>query len=173
MRALRIAAFLIVAISLMAGTTAVAGGASTEQIGSIREVAGSVDVHRVPGGTFDVMDRVFQYRSFPVAGSGDQLTDPRLSGAFTSDWNWDVLASGGQPVPAWGHITIDGPDGTWQGEFTGIRPADFEPVAVRALLFGDGAYEGLCATLDIAAVGLADANTWVLDGVVHPVAIEV
>ena len=172
MRALRIAAFVIVLISFMAGSAAMAAGAPTEPTGSIREVVGSVDVHRVPGGTFDVADRVFQFRSFQVAGSGGQLTDPRLSGEFTSDWNWDVLASGGQPVPAWGHIAIDGPDGTWQGEFTGIRPADFQPVGVRALLFGDGAYEGLCATLDIAAVGLADAHTWTVDGVVHPVPME-
>lgn len=169
MRALRIATSLLAVLSLMGGTIAISAVAAAEPNEPIRQVAGSLDVHRLPGGTFDVEDRIFRYRDYSVAGSGHSISDPRLAGYLVSDWNWDILASGGQPVPAWGDITIDGADGTWQGSFSGIRDSDFKPVGIRAMLFGDGAYEGLCATLDITTIGLAEDSTWILDGVVHPV----
>ena len=104
-----------------------------------------------------------------MAGSAHRFSDPRMAGDLVSDWNWDVVSSGDQPIPAWGSITIEGADGSWHGDFTGFRPNDFQPVGVRALLFGDGAYEGLCATLDITVVGLGMDDTWFVDGVVHPV----
>ena len=133
-----------------------------------KQVAGTLDVHRLPGGTFDVDDRVFQYRDYAVAGSGRHVSDPRLAGDLVSEWNWDVEASGGQPVPSWGQITIQDEEGSWQGDFTGIRPTDFKPIEVRVHLFGDGAYEGLCATLDITVGDLAMDDTWIMDGIVHP-----
>jgi len=168
MRALRIATLFLVVLSLLGGATVVAVASTIEPADPIRQVSGTLDVHRLPGGTFDIEDRVFQYRNYPVAGSSHHVSDPRLSGYLLSDWNWDVQASGDRPVPAWGTITIAADDGNWEGSFTGIRVNDFKPVGIRALLFGDGAYEGLCATLDISVVGLADADTWVLDGIVHP-----
>jgi hypothetical protein len=167
MRALRIATLVLAVLSLIGGTPAMAI-ATTEPAPPIQQVNAVIDVYPLPGGTFDVDNRVFQYREYPVAGSLRRVDDPRLFGEFTSDWNWDVRASGDQPVPAWGTMKIDTADGTWEGAFTGIRPTDYEPVGVRALLFGDGAYEGLCATLDISALGLAQDATWVIDGVVHP-----
>ncbi len=168
MRAPRIISSLLLVLCLIAAPAAGAV-AATDTPGAIARVAGMLDVHRLPGGTFDVEDRVFQYRGYPMAGSGVHVSDPRLAGYILSDWNWDVQASGDQPIPAWGSITIAAADGNWQGDFTGIRQSDFQPVGLRAMLFGDGAYEGLCATLDISSVGLAQAGTWVLDGVVHPV----
>ncbi len=170
MRALRIATSLLAVLVLVGGGTTLVVASPGDPGHSIGAVAGMLDVHRLPGGTFDVDDRVFQYRDYPMAGDGHYLSDPRLSGSVVADWNWDVQASGDQPVPAWGSITIEAAEGSWQGQFSGIRQSDFQPVAVRALLFGDGAYEGLCATLDITTVGLADTGTWVVDGVVHPVA---
>ena len=50
------------------------------------------------------------------------------------------------------------------GTFTGIRPGDLEPFTVRAFLVGEGAYEGLSATLDIEA----GTDAWLVDGVIHP-----
>ena len=171
MRALRIATSLLAVLALLGGTMGIAAVAAAAPLEPIRHVAGTLDVHQLPGGTFEVEDRVFQYRDYPVAGSGHSISDPRLAGYLISEWNWDTLASGGQPVPAWGDITIDATDGTWQGSFTGIRDSDFQPVGVRAMLYGDGAYEGLCATLDITVTTLAEDGTWFLDGVVHPVAM--
>ena len=167
MRAMRIATLLLVVLSLMGGTSAMVM-ATTGETDAIREVAGSLEVHRLPGGTFDVEDRVFQYRDYSVAGSGHHMSDPRLAGYLVSDWSWDVQSSGDQPIPAWGTIAIEGADGSWRGDFTGIRASDYVPVDVRAVLFGDGAYEGLCATLDIMVTGLAMDDTWIVDGIVHP-----
>jgi len=71
-------------------------------------------------------------------------------------------------MPAWGTITIESDTGSWSGDFTGIRPSYFEPIGIRAVLFGEGDYDGLCATLDITALQMARGDTWVLDGIVHP-----
>ena len=169
MRALRIATFLIAVLSLLGGSTMAAMAATAETDGPIGPVVGSYTVQPMPGGTFEVDDRVFQYRDFQVGGSAHHLSDPRLRGDLLSEWNWDVLSAGDQPVPAWGTITIAGDDGTWSGDFSGIRPSYFEPVGIRAVLYGDGAYEGLCATLDITALQMARGDTWLLDGIVHPV----
>lgn len=168
MRALRIAILPIAILSLLGGTTAAAMAAPADMDSQIAPVAGTLAVHQLPGGTFDVDDRVFQYREYPVAGSTHHVSDSRLNGYMLSEWNWDVQASGDQPVPAWGTISIDGDNGTWSGDFSGIQPSDFEPIGVRAVLFGDGAYDGLCATLDITALELARGDTWVVDGIVHP-----
>jgi hypothetical protein len=169
MRALRKALLLLVAIALVVGTNATLLASDGEPRESIRPVAGMLDVHQLPGGTFSVEGRVFQYRGYVLAGSAQHMSEPVLSGYLMADWNWDVQASGDRPVPAWGDITIAGPKGTWSGSFSGIRPSDFEPVDIRAVLFGDGDYEGLCATLDISAIELAFDGTWVVDGVIHPV----
>ena len=168
MRALGKTLLFFVAVSLvMMNATALAS--DEEPPGSIRAVAGTLDVHQLPGGTFAVEDRIFQYRDYVMAGSSQHVSDPSLNGYLVADWNWDVQASGDRPVPAWGNITIAGPEGNWSGTFSGIRPTDFQPVDIHAMLFGDGAYEGLCATLDISAIELAWDGTWVLDGVIHPV----
>jgi hypothetical protein len=159
----------IAILSLLGGTTTAAMATPADMEHQIAPVAGTLAVHALPGGTFAVDDRVFQYRDYPLAGSTHHVNDARLSGYMLSEWNWDVQASGDRPVPAWGTITIEGDGGTWVGDFTGIRQSDFEPVDVRALLFGDGAYDGLCATLDITALDLARGDTWVVDGLVHPV----
>jgi len=128
MRALRIATLFLVVLSLLGGATVVAVASTIEPADPIRQVSGTLDVHRLPGGTFDIEDRVFQYRNYPVAGSSHHVSDPRLSGYLLSDWNWDVQASGDRPVPAWGTITIAADDGNWEGSFTGIRVNDFKPV---------------------------------------------
>jgi hypothetical protein len=172
MRALRVATLLLATLSLLLGTVAAALATTTDDEPvddySIRAVAGKLEVHQLPGGTFDVQDRVFQYRDYPVAGSTHHVSDPRLNGYLISQWNWDVQSSGDRPVPAWGSILINGVDGSWSGQFTGIRASDFEPIGIRAVLFGDGEYEGLCATLDITAFELARGDTWSLAGIVHP-----
>jgi hypothetical protein len=131
-------------------------------------VTGSLGVGRLPGGAFDVSDRLFQFRDYRMAGESSELSDSRLSGHLMSDWNWDVHASGSLPIPAWGTMTIETTEGSWDGAFTGIRRADGEPVAIRALLFGTGPYEGLCATLDITATSILVPNTWTIDGIIHP-----
>lgn len=172
MRALRVATLLLAILSLVLGTAVAALATTTEDDSiddySIRSVAGKLEVHQLPGGTFAVQDRVFQYRDYPVAGSTHHVSDQRLNGYLISEWNWDVQSSGDRPVPAWGSIVIHGDDGSWSGQFTGIRESDFEPIGIRAVLFGDGDYEGLCATLDITAFELARGDTWMLAGIVHP-----
>jgi hypothetical protein len=168
MRALRIGTLMLAIVALVGGAT-VAAVAADDADRSIGPVAGTLAVHQLPGGTFDVQDRVFQYREYPVAGSTHMVSDPRLSGYLLSEWNWDVQSTGDRPVPAWGSMTIQGDGGTWSGDFTGIRKSDLQPIGVRAVLFGDGEFEGLCATLDITALELARGDTWVLDGIVHPV----
>jgi hypothetical protein len=168
MRVLRVVTLLLATLSLLAGS-AVAASATTEETDhSITAVAGRLDVHQLPGGAFEVEDRVFHYRAYPVAGSTHHVSDPRLSGYLLSEWNWDVQASGDRPVPAWGSMVIAGQDGSWSGDFTAIRESDFEPIGIRAVLFGEGAYEGLCATLDITALQLARGDTWAIAGIVHP-----
>jgi hypothetical protein len=112
MRALRIASLFLAVLSLTGGATAVAVASTSEPADPIRQVSGSLDVHPLFGGTFDVEDRVFQYREYAVAGASHHISDPRLIGYLVSDWNWDVQASGDRPVPAWGTITIDANDGT-------------------------------------------------------------
>jgi hypothetical protein len=169
MRAVRIAGLLFVILSLIGGTAVAAIAATPDTEHSIVPVAGRLTVQQLPGGTFDVEDRVFQYREFPVAGSSHLVSDSRLSGYMLSEWNWDVQASGNQPVPAWGTMTIKGDDGSWTGEFTAIQSSGFQPIDVRAVLFGDGGYDGMCATLDITALELARGDTWTIDGIVHPV----
>ena len=169
MRAVRIATLLLVVLSLVGGTTAAVLAAAPDSDRSIEPVTGRLTVQALPGGTFEVEDRVFQYREFPVAGSSHFVTDSRLSGYLLSEWNWDVAASGGRPVPAWGTMIIKGDDGSWSGEFSAIRESDFRPVDIRAVLFGDGDYDGMCATLDITALELARGDTWTIDGIVHPV----
>jgi hypothetical protein len=133
-------------------------------------------------GDFSTDQGVFEYRSVPITGYTIVPGDGRMSGQIDSTWNWDVYSPSSQPVPAWGTMRIDvpevatfedkthqaitvGAEGAWEGTFTGIRRADFEPFMVRAFLFGEGAYEGLCATLDIEA----GADAWMIDGVVHRV----
>ena len=129
MRAVRIASLLLVVISLIGGTTVAAFAAAPDTDRSIVPVAGRLQVHQLPGGTFDVEDRVFKYREFPVAGSSHLVSDSRLSGYMLSEWNWDVQASGNQPVPAWGTMTIKGDDGSWTGEFTAIQESGFKSLA--------------------------------------------
>jgi len=125
---------------------------------------------------------VLEHRSVPSISSTLVTEDGRFNGQIDSTWNWDVYRSGTQPVPAWGTMRIDvpalstfgddvdktisvGEEGAWEGTFTGIRRSDQEPFMVRAFLYGQGAYEGLCATLDIEA----GADAWMIDGVVHRV----
>ena len=170
MRTLRTVTLFLAVLPLALGSTVAALATSDgETYSAITPVTGSLGVARLPGGTFDVQDRVFQFRDYPVAGSTLGLSDPRLAGDIESDWNWDVLASGDQPKPAWGTMRIAAGEGMWEGTFTGIQRGDREPVGVRAFLFGSGPFEGLCATLDIAATGMSGPNTWVVDGVIHPV----
>lgn len=169
MRALRIATMLLSVLALSVGSAVAAAATDQASDITITPVAGTLTVHQLPGGTFDVENRIFQYRDFPLAGSSDQMTDTRLDGDLLSEWSWDVQASGDRPVPAWGTITIHGEDGSWSGDFTGIRKRESQPLGMRALLFGEGAYEGMCATLDIAALDPASGGTWVVDGIIHPV----
>ena len=168
MRALRTVTLFLAVMALAVGSTVVAAATSEETVSPIVPVTGSLSVARLPGGTFDVQDRVFQYRDFPVAGTTTGLSDARLAGDLVSNWSWDVHALGDVPKPAWGTMTIAAQDGTWEGTFTGIQRGDREPVGVRAFLFGTGPYEGLCATLDIAADDMSGPSTWIVDGVIHP-----
>ena len=169
MRALRIATLLLAVLSLLGGSTMATMAVNPSTEDPIGPVVGSFAVNELPGGSFNVEDRVFQYRDFLVGGSEHHMSDPRLRGDLVSEWNWDVQSSGNKPMPAWGTITIESDTGSWSGDFTGIRPSYFEPIGIRAVLFGEGDYDGLCATLDITALQMARGDTWVLDGIVHPV----
>lgn len=176
MRTTRAAPVVAAALALVLGSSVTAGTPADEvaTILPINSVTGSLTLDpATSAGEFAVEDRVYHYREVPVAGSALLTDDPRLMGRLDSAWNWDIHASGSQPVPAWGTMQIDVPalstvpetgPGTWSGTFTGIRRGDYEPFLVRAFLVGEGAYEGLCATLDIEA----GRDAWTIDGVIHP-----
>lgn len=188
MRALRAAPVIgfALAISMGAAASAVTPVYDIGETLAIQHVSGSVVLDEpTTRGAFDVADRVYQFRDVPRTGAPLVMSDPRISGQLQSTWNWDVHASGTQPVPAWGTMQIDVPalstidreaedlvsrmsEGAWVGDFTALRHADGEPFEVRAFLLGEGAYEGLCATLDFEAGDMA----WLADGVIHPVAMD-
>lgn len=154
-------------LSLLVGSAGVTAGQEDETRSMTGHVAGSLEVRMLPGGSFDVRDRVFQYRHYPLSGRLWQVSDSRLAGYIMSDWSWDVSAHGGDSKPAWGTIAITADDGGWTGHFTGVQYHDFEPVALHVLLVGEGANEGLNATLDILSTGLLGDETWMLDGVIQ------
>lgn len=169
MRTLRAGAVVGAALALFLCSGFAAHAQADEAGPAVSHVAGSLEVRLLPGGTFDVEDRVYQYRHFPMGGSLWHVSDHRLAGHVLSDWSWDVEAHGGEPVPSWGTITITRADGGWEGSFSGIQYRDFEPVAVHADLIGSGDYEGLHAMLDILATGTVGRETWMIDGVVQPI----
>jgi len=100
MRTLRTAALVLAVVSLLFGSSIATVAQSTDTTQRVGQVSGSFDVQQLPGGSFTVDDRVFQYRDYPLSGSVWRVSDPRLRGFVISDWNWDVQASGGQPVPS-------------------------------------------------------------------------
>ena len=136
MRTLRTAALGLAVFSLLLGSSIAAVAQTTDTTQRVGHVSGSFDVQQLPGGIFTVDDRVFQYRDYPLSGSMWRVSDSRLRGFVISDWSWDIQASGDQPVPAWGTMTISAADGVWEGTFTGVRYGDFQPVDVRAFLLG-------------------------------------
>jgi hypothetical protein len=170
MRMSPIAAAVALVLALLSGS-ATAGDTLADQSvpGPVQGVTGGVTIDLGTSlGDFSVSDGVFEYRAVPKTGSAT-ADDPRLVGRLESIWNWDVLRDGTQPVPAWGTMRITpepvaGADGAWTGTFTAIRQHDFEPFRTHAFLIGEGAYDGLCAILEIAAEPGAE---WALEGVVH------
>ena len=167
MQTLRAVTVVWATLSLLVGPAGVTAGQEDETRSMASHVAGSLEVRMLPGGSFDVQDRVFQYRHYPMSGRLWEVSDSRLAGYIMSDWSWDVSAHGGDPKPAWGTIAIAADDGGWTGDFTGVQYRDFEPVALHASLVGEGANEGLNATLDILSTGLSGDETWMLDGVIQ------
>ena len=190
MRALRRAPCIGFALALALGASVAADTPAdeVERLLPMQHVTGSIVLDPSESqGDFSVEGRIFQHRGVPVSGVSSEMDDPRLGGHLESTWNWDIHASGTAPVAAWGGMRIVVPalaeikylgygqttvetgldEGAWVGDFTGIRRADGEPFAVRAFLMGEGAYEGLCATLDIEA----GSEAWLADGVIHPVAM--
>ena len=177
MRTLRIGTVALAGLVLTLGSSV--GAAAQGPV--INPVSGHIDVIAFSHGDFDVEDRVFQFRGVPLVGDA-VTTDPRFTGEFTAELNWDVLASGGAPMPSWGTLTVDAPirflggpaaggivePGSWSGDVTGMRRDDASPMQLHGLLIGEGAYEGLCATIDIAAAGVSGTGTWLVDGVIHP-----
>ena len=171
MRSMKIASVALVAMAM--GSAVTATDPSFETQTPISDVTGTLTVETLrPGGSWDVQDAVFQYRDFPVSATELTLSDPRLAGELHSNWNWDVHRGGQETMPSWGTMRIGTDESVWEGTFTGIRRGDAAPVAIRALLMGEGLYDGLCATLDISATGTAAGDTWTLDGVIHPVPME-
>ena len=184
MRATRTAAVVAVALALFVGVAVAAATPVYEaETLPVSGITGTATLQTPPSlGDFSVDQGVFEYRSVPIVSSWLVTGDGRLNGLIDSTWNWDVHGSGSQPVPAWGTMRIDVPavstfdgkghrtisyseEGAWNGTFTAIRRGDLEPFMTRAFLFGEGAYEGLCATLDIEA----GADAWTIDGVIHQV----
>ena len=172
MRKFQMTASAVMALCLLLGSSIATVAATPDATQRVGHVGGSLDVHQLKGGDFTVDDRVYQYRDYATSGPLWRVNDQRIAGQVISDWNWDIDAGGVQPVSAWGTMTISGDDGAWQGTFTGVRYDDFQPVDVRAFLVGEGAYDGLSATLDITATGMAGGETWIVDGVVQPLPME-
>jgi hypothetical protein len=168
---LRVAAAAAAVLAILGPTTSgtVAQEGQTTTVPT--EVGGSASIKYLTGGDFEVVDGVFQYRHYPMDGELWRVSDQRLAGTVSSEWNWNVSAASG-PVQSWGTITILGRHGTWSGDFTGNQFRDYEPIAARAVLYGDGEYQGLSASLDIMSTGTAGDETWLFDGVVAPLVAD-
>ncbi len=165
MRSIRTAQFVAAALTLALGTSALAvpPPSQGDETPLVRGVVGAVELDPMSSaGTWTIADGVHQHRDIPVTGLQVFSDDARLMGPLDATFNYDVFHTGKEPVPAWGTMSIA--DGAWTGTFNGIRRQDSEPFEVQAFLIGNGQYEGLCAVLDITA----GAESWAIDGVIHP-----
>ena len=164
MRAIQSARFVVATLALVLGASVVAAATNqSDEPLSVRGVDGAVELDpQASLGTFAAVESIHHHRDIPITGSEVITGDARFNGRLDATLNYDVQASGTEPVPAWGTMSVG--DGAWTGTFTGIRDHDFEPFGMRAFLVGDGAYEGLCAVLDIEA----GTESWAIHGVIHP-----
>ena len=164
MRAIRTAQVMAAALVLVIGTsTAALSTSQGQEAPPVNGVVGAVELDPAASlGGWSIVESVHQFRDIPVTGDEMFTDDVRLKGRLDATFNYDVHASGKEPVPAWGTMSID--DGAWTGTFTGIRRADYEPFDLRAFLVGTGEFDGLCAVLDIKA----EPEYWAIDGVIHP-----
>jgi hypothetical protein len=93
-------------------------------------------------------------------------SDPRASGTNTIDWDSDC--NPGIGCVAWGTFELVGPDGTWEGSFTGSTVGSGEDIRDMdvAVGRGTGAYEGW--TL-IAHAATPEANPFAgtYDGLIY------
>lgn len=164
MRAIRTAQVMAAALVLVISTaTAALSTTYGQETPAVKGIVGTVELDPTASlGGWSMVESVHQYRDIPVSGDQIFADDARLKGRLDAILNYDVHASGKEPVPAWGTMSID--DGAWTGTFTGIRRGDYEPFDLRAFLVGTGEFEGLCAVLDIKAA----STYWAMDGVIHP-----
>jgi hypothetical protein len=169
MHTLRTVLGSLVVLAMVIGSAVAATGASDEIPPTFSQVTGTLVVHeQAPGGLWDIVDGVHQYREYPISASGLTFSDPRLNGELQSTWNWDVHGSGKLPVPSWGTLRMGTDEAAWEGTFTGIQRVDGGPVDLRASLIGDGGNDGSCTTVDILATGTTTGDTWIVDGVTYP-----
>jgi hypothetical protein len=169
MHTLRIISGLLIGLAMVIGSAVAATAASDEAQPTFGQVTGTVAVHaQAPGGSWEIVDGVSQYREYPVSASGLTFTDARLNGELESTWNWDVHGSGSLPVPSWGTLRMGTDDAAWEGPFTGIKRVEGGPADLRASLIGDGGNSGLCTTVDILVTGTSTGDTWIVDGVIYP-----
>ena len=94
MRTLRTATLILTTLALAAGsaTMGLAKEAKTDgAVDPITHVTGSLDVDWLPGGTFDVQDRVFQYRRVGPGNWVQEIAFPKTNAplatpAFADDF---------------------------------------------------------------------------------------
>ncbi len=90
------------------------------------------------------------------------LGDARLKGTADMSWNYDCYDAVGAGCVRWGSVVLTGPDGTWEGTFSGVESpagsgASFSAEYIE--LAGRGAYDGL-AYVGQAANQFSTSGRW-------------
>ncbi len=157
--AVGLGAVVVVAVAVIAGTVLLgAGGHRAVPGGAVAPVAtwtpaptpvpapspvpvtGTNTVGVSDSGSDVMAGDVEQIRGMILSGP-TLNSDARVSGPATVHVNIDIRPD--QSADLWGTATIEGPDGTWTGPFTGFVEAGYTTHRMTAVMRGAGAYEGL------------------------------
>ena len=96
-----------------------------------------------------------------------KVSDPRVSGPVKGTWNLAAWEGDADAI-YWGDMVITGPDGTWEGSFTGVDAyglvkSGLGNVGLMQTLEGTGAYTGWTYIAHLAF----DYSTMTVDGVIY------
>jgi hypothetical protein len=154
MRAIRMITTGLASMALLAGATLGAAAQSPEAMAPAW-VTGQVfygTQRTAPTDTTE--DGVTHKRGESYVDQRWDISDPRLSGMAVAAWNSDVYElpdSAGVSLVAVGTYEIVNDEGTWVGGYTstGQGADDSLGMLETVTLTGSGAYEGLCAVLNL------------------------
>ena len=167
MRTLRMSLVATVALALLGGL----GGSAMAQddpmapamvTGTETCVGGEVETTPMDGYTL-------LHASGPFEGHCTfTASDPRVSGTATLDDFWDACYLMGPDDPPfypsgciyWGTQRIDGPDGSWEGTWSGVDDEDLGLASLLLLMEGTDAYEGWSFVAHVLESGTGEPVTF-------------